>query len=88
MTVSVPRRQLVLCQPKRKRRRKKKRRRRKKKRRKKPVNHLLLVRENSRLLLVGLDSQSPEKHRSKFVHPQVVLAASRSEYRVDETTAA
>ena len=89
MTVSEIRRikQLQLSQSKKKRR-KRKRRRKKKKRKNNPLNNSLPGRKNSKLLLVGLDSQCPEKHRSKFVHLQVVLAASHSDHRAEETTAA
>ena len=88
-TVSEIRRikQLQLSQSKKKRR-KRKRRRKKKKRKKNKRKCSLLGRKSSKPLLVGLDSQYPEKHRSKFVHLQVVLAASLSEHRAEETTAA
>ena len=87
-TVSeIRRRQLQLSQSKKKRR-KRKRRRKKKKRKKNKRKCSLLGRKSSKPLLVGLDSQYPEKHRSKFVHLQVVLAASLSEHRTEETTAA
>merc|ERR1712242_340909 len=51
----------------------------KKKRRKKPLRFSLLVRKNSKPLLVELDSQSLEKHLWRFVHLQAVLAALLSE---------
>lgn len=87
-TVSeIRRRQLQLSQFKKKRRRRK-RRRKKKKRKKNKRKFSLQGRKSSKLLLVGLDSQYPEKRRSKFVHLQEVLVASLSEHRAKETTAA
>ena len=66
----------------------KKKRRSKKKRRRKNNPNLPLDRELQPLLLVGLDSQSLERHQSRCVPLQAVLAASPSEQRKEKTTAA
>merc|ERR1712203_1322651 len=83
MTVSVTRKTLLLPSQLQRKRKKRKRRRKKKKRKNNPLNNSLPGRKNNKPLLVGLDSQFPEKHRSKFVHLQVVLAASHSDHRAE-----
>lgn len=65
MTDSVTRRMLVLLENQqylKKKRRSRLREKKKKRRKKKPLRFSLLVRKNSKPLLVELDSQSLEKH--------------------------